>query len=216
MQKKIEEAFPVRIYADDDEQEHMDVCHLPSIKLIEGVLNGLSSLDPFKALDVGCGDGIFTRDCLKKWFSCVDMFDQCPVAIDKVQRLKAEIDVIGRVVQSKFHEYNCNTYYSAIFLRWTPGYMADDELVAKLMSWKLWLKPSKRATNFRKGTGSYIVVLDNVVEESEQTTTKDGQRLRSKKRLETLFEKAKLQVFKCTRPHLLVRNYHEVVVWVLN
>ena len=77
------------------------------------------------------------------------------------------IDVIGKVDKAKFHEYNCDTFYSAIFLRWTAGYMGDDELVGKLSSWRQWLMPSKRATNFRKGTGSYIIILDNVVKESE-------------------------------------------------
>ena len=67
----------------------MEVCHGPSVTIIEALLKKLPGLDLTRALEVACGDGRLSKDLLQKWFKKIDLFDQCSNAITEVKKLRS-------------------------------------------------------------------------------------------------------------------------------
>ena len=61
-----------RIYADQDEQQIMEVCHPRCIRILEEFIRSIDNLDVERALDVAAGDGRLTRSLLKRFFKKVD------------------------------------------------------------------------------------------------------------------------------------------------
>ena len=54
-----------------------------------------------RALEVAAGDGQVSRDILINRFEKVDCFDQCPVAIKKLEALRMRFPEIDLVDQAK-------------------------------------------------------------------------------------------------------------------
>ena len=57
---------------------------------MKGIMRQIPDLKKERALEVACGDGRLSKDLLSQMFTYVDMFDQCPLAIDKVLEWKSE------------------------------------------------------------------------------------------------------------------------------
>ena len=53
----------------------MDKCHEISIKILESIFEKLPGIKRGRALDMACGIGRLTKDCLANWFDHIDMFD---------------------------------------------------------------------------------------------------------------------------------------------
>ena len=64
-----------------------ELCHWPSIRLFEKLMKDINIKNFGRAIDVGCGDGRFTRDHLVKKYDIVDMFDINGPAIETVKDL---------------------------------------------------------------------------------------------------------------------------------
>ena len=64
-----------------------DLCHWPSIHLYEKLLKGIYMKNFGRAIEVGCGDGRFTRDYLVKKYDVVDMFDINGPVIEEIKKL---------------------------------------------------------------------------------------------------------------------------------
>ena len=64
--------------------------------------------------------------------------------------MKEEVAVIDSVEEAYMQEYQFAHTYSAIFLRWCLGYVADQELVAFLKKCKYWLKQYKTEPGLSK------------------------------------------------------------------
>ena len=75
----------------------MDKCHRKSIDLIEKMFDQLPGIKRGRVLDVACGRGNLTRDCLANWFDRVDMFDTDRDDIKEAMKLKHTKDNIDRV-----------------------------------------------------------------------------------------------------------------------
>ena len=73
---------------DNEEITLTNLCHLPSIELMEQLLKDLDVKLFDRAIEVGCGDGRYTVDHLIKKFSAVDMFDINDAVINKVKDLR--------------------------------------------------------------------------------------------------------------------------------
>ena len=87
----------IQIYADDDEVEDMAQCHKRSLSLLGKFMEDISHLGTESALEVAAGDGQATRDLLHNYFKEVDCFDQCPIAVKKLESLQESIFEIKRV-----------------------------------------------------------------------------------------------------------------------
>ena len=62
---------------------------------LAGILKDLKYLKRERALEVACGEGHVTREVLLGQFCEVDLFDPCPYAIAKVNKLKELQPKIG-------------------------------------------------------------------------------------------------------------------------
>ena len=75
-------------------------CHRKSLKLLEKFIQDLAHLGTQSALEVAAGDGQATKDLLKDYFEEIDCFDQCPIAVKKLELLQKSIIEIKRVDQA--------------------------------------------------------------------------------------------------------------------
>ena len=78
----------------------MTHCHLPSVKVLEELLDALSFLNYGRALAVAEGDGQLTKDLLRFRFKAIDCFDQCPDAVKRLEQLQERYPQIHRVDQA--------------------------------------------------------------------------------------------------------------------
>ena len=139
----------------------MEVNHEKSLKILDSFFNKLSYMSKERALDAACGDGRLTSDFLSRFFEEVDMFDQCPKAINIVNNLKKEVKQIKNVQLKKMQNYVFTQLYTCIILRWATGWVEDDEIKEFLRKCSLHLKNWKRNSNGTVEKGSFIIVLDN-------------------------------------------------------
>ena len=83
-------------------------------------------------LDVGCGNGRFL-DFWSPWYDKIDMFDQCPVAVEDTKKRIFQLDLKRRasVTKHSIRTFPWTKYpkYDMIFMCHVVGYMNDDELV---------------------------------------------------------------------------------------
>ena len=82
-------------------------------------------MEKSRALEVAAGDGQLTDDLLGQLFQRVDSFDQCPVAVSKLEELRQKVKAIDLVDQASMQNYQWQRVYSGIFLRWCIGYLKD-------------------------------------------------------------------------------------------
>ena len=75
-----------RIWADEEERKEMEICHPRSIEILKQFLGSISPRSLFRALDVAGGDGRLASDFLLKQYRKVDIFDQCPEAVQRARR----------------------------------------------------------------------------------------------------------------------------------
>ena len=72
----------------------MDLNHQNCINMIKEFLKEITDIKLDRAIEVGCGEGLVTRDLLCHRYKLVDMFDQDLKAMRKVKTLKDEISNI--------------------------------------------------------------------------------------------------------------------------
>lgn len=167
---------PVKVqkFADNEEQDSMEQCHLVSYILLEQFLDELQQLDKGRALEVAAGDGRTTKDLLRHRFEKVDCFDRCPVAVKKLEALRAKYPKIDLVDQATMQGYVWQRQYTGIFLRWCSGYLTDLELVAFLKTAANQLQPSAVKTTRHHSPGAFIFVFDNVLGPKERAVSVKG------------------------------------------
>ena len=161
------------------EQEIMDQHHEPTVKLLEDLLNNLPNLHSGRVLDVGCGIGNLTKDCLIKHFGVVDMFDKDEKCIDAAKKLKQKLSAepclcdrpncdhfaIDRVEVADMKDFKSEEKYKAIVMRWTTGYLKNDDLVSQLKVWRSWLEDHDKELVDPCEKNSYLLVLENIISE---------------------------------------------------
>ena len=78
----------------------MKVCHDPSIEIMTNFLGTVGRRHTYRALDVAGGDGRFAAKFLMKYYAKVDLFDQCPKAIDRATQAMSGISHLGYVCKA--------------------------------------------------------------------------------------------------------------------
>ena len=143
----------------------MTLCQESSIIHTKSFLEAITTLDKGRALEVAAGDGQLTRDLLGSLFQKVDCFDQCPIAVSKLEELRSNIAAIDLVDQYSMQNYQWQQAYTGIFLRWCVGYLGDQQLVDFLKTAKAHLSSTQGFGLRGSSPTAFIFVLDNVLEE---------------------------------------------------
>ena len=74
------------IYADEEEQKDMAICHPECIKILKNFIASVKNHSTHRALDAAGGDGRLSKDLLVGLYSRVDLFDKCPEAIKRAKK----------------------------------------------------------------------------------------------------------------------------------
>ena len=156
----------------------MAQCHQASITHLKTFLAGIPSLNMNRALEVAAGDGQLTADLLGGLYKDVDCFDQCGVAVAKLEELRQRVAAVDLVDQASMQSYEWQRVYTSVYLRWCVGYLEDQELVDFLRKAKSFLSSPTKLGLRSKVPSAFIFVLDNVLEEDEESYVSKGQRLR--------------------------------------
>ena len=143
------------------------------------------------------------------------MFDRCPIAINTIQAMKEKIVQIRSIQLATFQSFKFDSRYDAIIFRWCIGYLTDRDLIDLFSKYKYWLKKPHNRQDVQGKLGGQIIVFDNVAENELQYQMPDGQMVRTKTRIEALFKKAGLTVFKKLPPHKLHEEYETIMAWSL-
>ena len=91
----------VRIWADEDEKNEMQLCHSRSIEILKRFLGSISPRSLFRAIDVAGGDGRLAATFLMKSYGKVDLFDQCPEALQRAKKAMRNHQALGHVVKAR-------------------------------------------------------------------------------------------------------------------
>ena len=90
----------VQIWADEDERKKMRECHKRSLEILRTFLSCIGRQHKLRALDVAGGDGRLTTFFLTKHYAKVDLFDRCPVAVEKARSILKNKEKLGYIEQS--------------------------------------------------------------------------------------------------------------------
>ena len=98
---------------------------------------------------------------------------------------------------------------------WCVGYLSRADLVTFLRVGKTRLVKQLGGTSRNNPPESFIFVLDNVLEEGEDSYVIKGQRVRSKTELESIFVEAGLIIYKRSGPEKMPSTFRDVCIWAL-
>ena len=147
-----------------------------------------------RALDVGGGDGRLSKSFLVNSYNIVDLFDQCPIAVEKAKKALRNNLRFGYAEQASMEHFQWRFHYSAIFMVWTAGYLPEEKLGNFLRIAKTRLLNDEGRFTRRTEPKSFIIVLDNVLPDGWVAPMDKGQRFRTQKQLETIFDQAGLRI----------------------
>ena len=103
----------------------------------------------------------------------------------------------------------------AIFIVWCVGYLSRPDLVTFLRVAKTRLVEHLGGTCRNNPPESFIFVLDNILDEAEDSYVIKGQRVRSKTELESIFVEAGLIIYKRSAIEKMPGTFRDVCVWAL-
>ena len=112
-------------------------------------------------------------------------------------------------------EFRWRFFYSAIFMVWCVGYLERSKLVAFLRTAKSRITPQIGRMNRRSDPDSFIIVLDNVLDDGEKSYVRKRQRVRSKSELEAIFHEAGLIIYKVSGKKEMPQTFSDVCIWAL-
>ena len=122
---------------------------------------------------------------------------------------------LGYVEQATMQAFQWKYRYSGIFMVWCTGYLARPELVAFMRSAKANLMEGSGRFTRQSRPEAFMIVLDNVLEETEEMEMVKGQRIRTVTELEAIYSEAGLLVHKCSEREPMPGNKRDVMVWAL-
>ena len=193
----------------------MKQCHARSLEVLRSLLGPMTHRSLFRALDVAGGDGRLSKSFLVEQYGKVDLFDQCPTAVQRAREALLRHSRFGYASLSTMQDFDWKFEYSGIFMIWVVGYLADSVLIAFLRKAKTKLIPGRFRTTRLEQPESFIVVLDNIAEEDNDGTVVKGQRLRTEAKLESLFEQAGLLIHDKTGREGMPGDRCDVIAWAL-
>ena len=204
-----------QIYADEEEQKDMEICHPHCIKLLKKFLSGMKNLQTKRALDVAGGDGRLAKNLLVKQFNKVDLFDRCPTAIGIVRKeLKKDI-AFGYAEIANMEDFKWEFPYSAVFMVWVSGYLNNAALISFLRKAKLHLSMNGQMKRRKDAPSSFVFLLDNVLEDGTTKDPEKGQRFRTSGEYEVVFNEAGLVVHAQSEPTRMPLDFLNIKVWAL-
>ena len=98
---------------------------------------------------------------------------------------------------------------------WCVGYLSRADLVTFLRVGKTRLVEQLGRTSRNSPPESFIFVLDNVLEEGEDSYVIKGRRVRSKTELESIFVEAGLIIYKQSGLEKMPGTFRDVCMWAL-
>lgn len=98
-----------------------------SVELLAG-LTGTKKLSQNRALDCGAGIGRVTENVLSKYFKEIDLYEQNPKFVEKINQLKEKISQIADVRCSSTQDYTFTKKYDLIWIQWCLENLEDEDL----------------------------------------------------------------------------------------
>ena len=115
-----------RPYADAEEIEDMAAVNPVIMPYLRIILQDLVNMKKGKVLEVGCGEGHATKEVLHDLFFQIDLFDKCPLAIEKIKALRKDYPKIYRIEQNTMENFKWNSEWDCILFKYVVGYLGKD------------------------------------------------------------------------------------------
>ena len=98
---------------------------------------------------------------------------------------------------------------------WVSGYLCNEALATFLKKAKAQLDTSAGPSRRKSKPGSFIFLLDNVLDEGHTREPEKGQRFRTEREFEAIFAEANLIEYDHSGPKPMPGNRLNVKLWVL-
>ena len=121
----------------------------------------------------------------------------------------------GDIRQARMQDYQWHALYNGIFIIWAIGYLMREELVAFLRRAKSRLMPGSAVVTRRSVPESFIFILDNVFDYTVTAEMLNGQMLRTRQELESIFKEANLAIHQVSEPYSMPESRMDVQIWAL-
>jgi len=140
----------VQIYADDQQQKDMKKCNRHCVKILKPFVERTDTDSRFRAMDVGGGDARMSLNMFTDFYNKVDLFDPCPVAIERAKKALEGNNAFGYAEKATMQNFEWKFLYNGIFMVWVAGYLSDSSLAAFLKRTKVQLDSSGGPTRRSK------------------------------------------------------------------
>ena len=168
-----------------------------------------------RAIDIAGGDGRLSTGLLLKKYGTVDLIDICPLGVQRAKNAMSGHPACGQIQQANMMYYLWYYFYSAIFLVWCVGYLDRPELVVFLKKAQSRLIQGGRRLSRNSKPESFIIVLDNVLDEGDDGIRVKGQLPRTQKQLESIFAEAGLLILECSGRKTMPEPNRDIMIWAL-
>ena len=112
-------------------------------------------------------------------------------------------------------EYEWKEKYNAIILRYSVGYLDDEELVIFLRKARNALDNSKGLITRNQRPTSFIFIQDNVVQSKREEKVENNERVRCYANYDKIFEKAGLKQRYSATQDMTKLDLDNIGLWVL-
>ena len=167
------------------------------------------------ALDVAMGSGRVSMDLLVHLYDNVDGFDCSTNSVKEMLEHKKLYARLGDISLSTMEKFPWKNDYSGIWMSWCIGYPKENDLIEFLKKAKLHLYAPLGSATRNTRHGSYIFVLETVLQGDGGEFYDNGHLVMKQATIEGIFDKAGLKIVDSTPPTVVHENFRPVMVWAL-
>ena len=161
------------------------------------------------------GDGRLAKSLLVGLYKRVDLFDRCLDAVSQARKKLKKHIAFGYAERATFESFDWKFSYNAIFMVWVSGYLNKAALISFLRKAKLHLSSTGGMKRRKYSPGSFVFLLDNVLEDGTTKDPEKGQRFRTAGEYVSIFNEAGLVVHEQTESTKMPLDFLNIKVWAL-
>ena len=185
----------MRIWATEKEKKDMQLVHKKAIEQMEGLFLALGLIKREAALEIGCGDCLVSKDFLRRYFAHIDLLDQCEEAGKEMRSFQWSCKKVRHLFLTPMQNFSTPLRYNCIVLRYSIGYLEDDDAVTFLKKLGGMLSSEKQKAR-AAARSSFILIQDQVISEKLSEYQAENQKVRRLSSFERIIKAAGLIIVK--------------------
>ena len=171
----------------------MQLVHRKAIRQMEGLFSALGMIKRDAALEIGCGDCLVSKDFLRRYFAHIDLLDQCEEAGKEMRSFQRSCKKVRHLFLTPMQNFSTPLRYNCIVLRYSIGYLEDDDAATFLKKLGGMLGSEKENTR-AAASSSIILIQDQVIPEDRPEFWEHNQKVRRWSSFDRIIKTAGLSI----------------------